>query len=78
MNLLKVSFKTFLIFAVLPFIFTKVAAIQKTDVIDSVKIGLLIPENKSLAARYGAEMAIRSSTGIRWKQERLKPNYAQH
>ncbi len=35
------------------------AALQTKEQVDTIKIGLLIPDNKSLAARQGAELAIR-------------------
>jgi branched-chain amino acid transport system substrate-binding protein len=38
-----------------------VQALQNTKEPETVKIGLLIPDNKSLAARHGAEMAIRKA-----------------
>jgi ABC-type branched-subunit amino acid transport system substrate-binding protein len=58
MNMLKVSFQAFLIVIVWILIIPEAIAAQKTLETDSVKIGLLIPENKSLAASRGAEMAI--------------------
>ena len=61
MNLLKVSFRAFLIIIAWIFIIPEVIAVQKKHETDSVKIGLLIPDNKSLAACRGAEMAIRQA-----------------
>ncbi len=58
MSLLKVSFQAFLIVAAWIFFIPEAIAVQKTPETDSVQIGLLIPENKSLAASRGAEMAI--------------------
>ena len=56
--LTKVCFLT----ALLGFIFPDVLAFQIPVNADStVKIGLLIQDNNSLAARYGAELAIRKA-----------------
>ena len=50
------------VFAFLGFIFQEIKAAQKPEVPDTtVKIGLLIPDNSSVAARQGAEMAIKKA-----------------
>ncbi len=62
MKLLKLSFQACLIFALLALTVPSVQALQNTGGPDEpVKIGLLIPDNKSIAARQGAEMAIRKA-----------------
>jgi branched-chain amino acid transport system substrate-binding protein len=62
MRLQKLFFHTFFILVFLGFIAGDVKAVQNTDGPGkTVKIGLLIPDNKSLAAKYGAEMAIRKA-----------------
>jgi branched-chain amino acid transport system substrate-binding protein len=59
----------------LGFIASDVLAIQTTVISDTtVKIGLLIQDNNSLAARYGAELAIRKANetgGFKGKKFRL-------
>jgi branched-chain amino acid transport system substrate-binding protein len=59
----------------LGFIVSDVLAIQTTVISDTiVKIGLLIQDNNSLAARYGAELAIRKANetgGFKGKKFRL-------
>lgn len=48
-------------FAVSALLVPDVPTVQNTKEPETVKIGLLIPDNKSLAARHGAEMAIREA-----------------
>lgn len=48
-------------FAMLALIAPNMQALQNTKEPETVKIGLLITDNKSLAARYGADMAIRKA-----------------
>jgi branched-chain amino acid transport system substrate-binding protein len=60
MKLLKLFLQTYLIFAIPALSPTDVYASQFPDNQgQTVKIGLLIPDNKSIAARQGAEIAIR-------------------
>jgi branched-chain amino acid transport system substrate-binding protein len=60
MRILKLLFPVCLIFTVSAFIPPDVRFIQNPhEPEETLKIGLLIPDNKSLAARHGAEMAIR-------------------
>lgn len=62
MKLLKLFLPFCLIFAVSVFIFLNSQALPQPRVnIKTIKIGLLIPDNKSLAAKRGAEMAIRKA-----------------
>ncbi len=61
MRLLKLQFPACLIFAMWTLFVPDVQALQNTKEPETVKIGLLIPDNKSLAARHGAEMAIRKA-----------------
>jgi branched-chain amino acid transport system substrate-binding protein len=62
MRLEKLIFYSFFILAFLVFIVQNIKAIQKPDRSDkTVKIGLLISDNKSLSAIHGAEMAIRKA-----------------
>jgi len=62
MRISKLLFPTCLMFAMLALIAPNMQALQNTGGPDEpVKIGLLIPDNKSIAARYGAEMAIRKA-----------------
>ena len=59
MRLHSVVLHSFFIFAVPGFIAMDVKAIQEHIVPDkTIKIGLLIPDNNSIAAKHGAEMAI--------------------
>ena len=62
MRLHSVVLHSFFIFALLGFIAMDVKAIQEHIVPDkTIKIGLLIPDNISIAAKHGAEMAIRKA-----------------
>ena len=62
MRLRSVVLHSFFIFALLGFIAMDVKAIQEHIVPDkTIKIGLLIPDNNSIAAKHGAEMAIRKA-----------------
>lgn len=62
MRLQKLFFHTFFILVFLGFIAGDVKAVQNTDGPGkTIKIGLLIPDNKFLAAKYGAELAIRNA-----------------
>lgn len=62
MRLLKLLFPACLLFAMPALIVPNVQASQNQEGPDkTVKIGLLIPDNKSLAAEHGAEMAIRKA-----------------
>jgi branched-chain amino acid transport system substrate-binding protein len=62
MKLLKILFWAGLMFPLLALIVPNVQSSQNPDgPYRTVKIGLLIPDNKSLAARRGAEMAIRKA-----------------
>jgi branched-chain amino acid transport system substrate-binding protein len=58
MKLLKLPFQVSLIFAAWILVVPGIEARQNNEDPDTIKIGLLIPYNKSLAARHGAEMAI--------------------
>jgi ABC-type branched-subunit amino acid transport system substrate-binding protein len=58
MRLLKLQIPACLIFAVWALFVPDVQALQNTKDPKPIKIGLLIPDKKSLAARQGAEMAI--------------------
>src|SRR5450759_3445577 len=59
MRLRSVVLHSFFIFALPGFIAMDVKAIQEHVVPDkTIKIGLLIPDNNSIAAKHGAEMAI--------------------
>jgi branched-chain amino acid transport system substrate-binding protein len=62
MKLLKLLLPACLISALPGFIVPEMQSIQKPDGSDkTVKIGLLISDNNSLAAKYGAELAIRKA-----------------
>ncbi|MGD0756399.1 MAG: ABC transporter substrate-binding protein [Bacteroidales bacterium] len=62
MRLQKLFFHTFFFLVFLGFIAGDVKAFQNTDRSGkTVKIGLLIPDNNSQAAKYGAELAIRNA-----------------
>ncbi len=62
MRILKLLFPACLIFAMPALIVPNVQASQNQEGPDkTVKIGLLIPDNKSLATKYGAELAIRKA-----------------
>ncbi|MCX6254643.1 MAG: ABC transporter substrate-binding protein [Bacteroidia bacterium] len=62
MRILKLLFPACLMFALSDLLSPDVQALQNPDGPDeTVKIGLLIPYNKSVAARRGAEMAIRKA-----------------
>jgi branched-chain amino acid transport system substrate-binding protein len=62
MRLLKLLVPVYLALVLLEFIVPDLQAIHCPDRWDkTVKIGLLIPDNNSLAARHGAEMAIRKA-----------------
>ncbi len=62
MKLLKLLLPACLISALPGFIIPDILTIQNPDGSDkTVKIGLLIPDNNSLAARHGAELAIRKA-----------------
>lgn len=62
MRLHSVVLHSFFIFALPGFIAMDVKAIQEHIVPDkTIKIGLLIPDNNSIAAKHGAEMAIRKA-----------------
>jgi branched-chain amino acid transport system substrate-binding protein len=62
MRLQKLFFHTFFILVFPGFIAGDVKAVQNTDGPGkTVKIGLLIPDNNSLAAKQGAELAIRKA-----------------
>jgi branched-chain amino acid transport system substrate-binding protein len=62
MRLFILLFPACLSFAIPAFFVPNVQASQNPEGPDeTVKIGLLIPDNKSLAARHGAEMAIRKA-----------------
>lgn len=62
MRLRSVVLHSFFIFALPGFIAMDVKAIQEHVVPDkTIKIGLLIPDNNSIAAKHGAEMAIRKA-----------------
>jgi branched-chain amino acid transport system substrate-binding protein len=58
MKFLKIYIQVFLIFSTQVVNARDVTLIQKTKVTDSVRIGLLISDSKSMAARHGAEIAI--------------------
>ena len=58
MKLLKLAFHVSLIFAVWILVVPGIEARQNNEDPDTIKIGLLVPYNKSLAAEHGAEMAI--------------------
>jgi branched-chain amino acid transport system substrate-binding protein len=59
--MLKSSCRTLLIFVMWMLFVPYLIALQKPKESDSVKIGLLIPDNRSLAAGNGAELAIRKA-----------------
>jgi branched-chain amino acid transport system substrate-binding protein len=60
MQYMNVLFNTWLIFTILTFTSSNVPVSRFADKTENpVKIGLLIPDNKSVAARQGAEMAVR-------------------
>lgn len=61
MKLLKLSFHFCFLFAVWIIVVPGVQASRNNEDPDTIKIGLLIPSNTSLAARHGAEMAIRKA-----------------
>lgn len=62
MRLLKLLFRACLMFTLLALIVPNVQASKNQEGPDkTVKIGLLIPDNKSMAAMHGAEMAIRKA-----------------
>ena len=62
MRLLKLLFQACVVFTLLAHIIQNVQASKNpTGQNETVKIGLLIADNKSLAARHGAEMAIRKA-----------------
>jgi len=75
MRLRSVVLHSFFIFALPGFIAMDVKAIQEHIVPDkTIKIGLLIPDNNSIAAKHGAEMAIRKANengGLNGKPFRL-------
>ncbi len=75
MRLRSVVLHSFFIFALLGFIAVDMKALQEHVVIDkTIKIGLLIPDNNSKAAKHGAEMAIRKANengGLNGKPFRL-------
>jgi branched-chain amino acid transport system substrate-binding protein len=58
MRLLKLHSSAYVIFALCVFLVQDIKALQKTKNPETIKIGLLIADNKSLAAKHGAEMAI--------------------
>ncbi len=58
MRLHTLQYQVFFIFAAFALFVRDMKALQNTKEPDSVKIGLLIQDNRSLAARHGAEMAI--------------------
>ena len=62
MRFIKSAFQACIIY-LLPAIFTPVAinAQNQEETGDTVKIGLLIPDSKSLASKYGAELAVRKA-----------------
>lgn len=59
MRLLKLQFPVLVLFFMWVIINPGVKALQIKKESEPVKIGLLIPDNKSVAAKYGAEMAVR-------------------
>ncbi len=62
MRIIALLIKTCLIFIISSFLIIDINASRVSDHQDQVvKIGLLIPDNKSVAARQGAEMAIREA-----------------
>mgnify|MGYP001791465672 CR=1 FL=1 len=61
MRLLKLL-PAYLLFALLLLIVQNVNASKNSEgQNDTIKIGMLIPDNKSIAAKHGAEMAIRNA-----------------
>ncbi len=60
-EILKLQSSACLIFALCALIVPDIKALQNTKDHETIKIGLLIADNKSLAAKHGAEMAIRSA-----------------
>ncbi|TAL62626.1 MAG: ABC transporter substrate-binding protein [Bacteroidetes bacterium] len=61
MKLLNIQIPAFSVFIILAICIPEVGALQKIKKSEIVKIGLLIPDNKSVAAKNGAEMAIRKA-----------------
>jgi len=62
MKLFKAVFQVYLIFTLLAVVIENAAASRLPEEPDqTIKIGLLIPDNKSIAARQGAELAIRKA-----------------
>ncbi|MCX6321065.1 MAG: ABC transporter substrate-binding protein [Bacteroidia bacterium] len=62
MRILKLLFRAYLVFTMLALFVPNVQASKNPEGPDkTVKIGLLIPDNKSVAAKHGAEMAVRKA-----------------